>query len=103
MRDLRVAVSFVGIFVEIFVGRVFRVSRLRGAARGRGILMFRRIVYAFDVFAGWKQRRVWTRLGGSNGTFFHEAPGNQLLRCTKARSTAKTYFPSNAQFAPSLK
>ncbi len=74
MRDLRVAVGFVWIFVEIFVGRIFRVFRPRSAARGHGILVLVPIVYVFDAVAGRTPRRILARFDGSTGTFAHESP-----------------------------
>ena len=51
MWNLRIAVGFVWIFVEIFVGRITRLFRLWSSARGRGSLAFTRIIDVFDAFA----------------------------------------------------
>ena len=51
MRDFRVAVSFVWILPDIFVGRIFRVARIRRVAMRRWILF--PIGTVFDASAVW--------------------------------------------------
>jgi hypothetical protein len=103
IRDLRVAVGFVWILVEIFVGRIFRLFRLRSAARVRGVLVLTWIVYVFDALAGWTRRRNLARLGGSSGTCAHEALRKLTFAVCKGPKQTKIYFSSSVQFDPSPK
>jgi hypothetical protein len=56
--NLRVAIGFVGIFLQIFIGRIFRVAGLWSLAPRRGILIFPRIADIFHALARWTRSSV---------------------------------------------